>query len=98
MTVKQIIDDYYVKVFPESSHWRIRPHVSNKDVLNECKKLQAQIERHCDIGGASVECESHFECEFCHDEVTGPDDWQCCGASIDEHEKPEAAKKLEVKP
>jgi hypothetical protein len=87
MATKKVVDEYYVKVLPESSHWRIRPHVSDKDLLNECKKLQSQIQRHCDTGGVSVEYEAHFECEFCHSKLAGPNDWGCCDASVDEYKK-----------
>jgi len=86
--VKIVYGDIYVKVMPDAWMRLDDP----KYVINVCKTIMSDIERHVDNiaqNGVSFEVETHEECEHCKYKYEEDHEGMpvCCQEAIDDYEK-----------
>ncbi len=94
MSTKQVIDDFWLRIDPESSRGWARRHTSIEELKKECKDLIPELKRHCDVGYVSLEYDSHYECTFCSSQLADATDYGCCDESQEEHDKKEKENEL----
>ena len=84
MTRKEVRSDFRLVVRPD-----LWAHEKGNEALERkaCEQIRESIRRHVDgADTADIEFSTIFLCEFCGDD-SGPDEFECCDKSIEEHEK-----------
>lgn len=91
--IKCITDSFFVKAYVEKPY--LTRGKTDEQVLDlwrrQTKALRDEIKRHCDsFESLEIEADGHYECTFCSSRVADKSDYECCDASIEEHneEKP----------
>lgn len=82
--------NYRVVVWPEDRDFvQIKRQAYYlQEITDRCEKIKRQIARHVDnYANIEIVHDTEYFCEFCGGLVVDETDWECCDASVEEHER-----------